>query len=289
MFLFRLIARLPFPLLYFLSDIICLLAFRMAGYRKTVIRTNLRKSFPEKSDSAIRVITRQFYRNLADVIVETIKSLHIRAEELKRRVAVKNLEVLTDYLNNGQPVLVMTAHQANWEWLQLVHAILLNGAADAVYKPLHNQFFNQLMLAIRTRFGSYPLPSPQISRELVKRKSVVRVVAMVADQSPSPEAAYWTTFLNQDTPFFTGAAKIARRTNYPVLYVHMQRTRRGYYEVWFTELYKQPGLLTDEQQITERYAREVERAIRERPAEWLWSHKRWKHAAKRPEMEEKMN
>ncbi len=133
------------------------------------------------------------------------------------------------------------------------------------------------MLAIRSRFGPVPVPMQQLPRELVRRRPVVRIIAMVADQAPAPELAYWHDFLHQDTPFFSGAAKIAQRTNYPVLFTSMKRLKRGYYQVEMSPLALPPYPPEAVEEIIGRYAAAVERAIRQRPAEWLWSHKRWKH------------
>jgi len=246
-------------------------------YRRKVIYQNLEKSFPDKTESEIKSIAQSFYHHLSDIIVETIKALNIPAHELIQRVTILNPEAITNYLQQGQSVIVMASHQANWEWLQLVHAAKLKYAVDAVYKPLHNHFSEKLMLTIRTRFGSYPLPMFKLPREIVSRKEITRIIAMVADQTPAPEQAIWLDFLHQDTPFFTGAAKIAKRTGYPILYAGMRRIGRGIYEVYFTEIANQQEIQVSNEEIIFRYAQEVEKAITERPSEWLWSHKRWKH------------
>lgn len=280
MFIIYAISRLPFAVLYMLSDCIFFLLYYVFRYRREIVSFNLKKAFPDKPEAAIKLISRNFYRHLSDIIVETIKALSIQPEELIRRVQILNPYALTGYLLKGQPVIVMASHQANWEWLQLVHAAKLDFAVDAVYKPLHNNFSEKLMLAIRTRFGSYPLPMFKLPREIVSRKEIIRIIAMVADQTPAPEQAIWLDFLHQDTPFFTGAAKIARRTGYPVLYAGMRRVKRGFYEVYFVPLSQPEDAAISNEQMIKAYACEVEKSIRDKPSEWLWSHKRWKH--KRP-------
>jgi KDO2-lipid IV(A) lauroyltransferase len=246
-------------------------------YRRKVISENLFRSFPEKSETERKAIRKSFYRHLSDIIVETIKALSIPPAELMRRVNIINSDELTGYLKKGQSVIVMASHQANWEWLQLVHAAKLKYAVDAVYKPLHNAFSEKLMLSIRTRFGSYPLPIFKLPREIVSRKEITRIIAMVADQTPAPEQAMWLNFLHQDTPFFTGAAKIAKRTGYPVLFAGMRRTKRGMYEVYFTKITGLTDTQVSNEEIIQKYADEVEKAVMDKPSEWLWSHKRWKH------------
>lgn len=274
---FRLLSRLPFPVLYGLSDFLYLLCYYVAGYRRKVIAANLARAFPEKSAAWQKETIRLFYRNLSDIIVETVKLLTIPEAELRKRVQITNPEVLLHHLNRGQSIIVMTSHQGNWEWLLQGCALHLGYDVDAVYKPLKNSFSNQLMLNIRSRFGPVPVPMQQLPRELVRRRPIVRIIAMVADQVPAPETAHWLQFMHQDTPFYTGAAKIARRTGYPVLFTWMRRVKRGYYQVEMAPIAVPPYPADAAEQIICQYASAVENAIRQKPSEWLWSHNRWKH------------
>ena len=268
---------MPFWLVYRLADVMCFLMHTVARYRRRTVAGNLRRSFPEKTDSERTAIARRFYRNLADITLETFKTLTISDTELRRRVRILNPEVCLQHLNAGQSVVVMTSHLGNWEWLLAGHALQLGYDVDAVYKELTNPQFDAVMRRIRGRFGPHPVEMRQVARELVKRKAVTRIIAMVADQTPFPQNAYWTTFLHQDTAFFTGVAGIARRTGYPVLYVGMRRVRRGHYETWFEPLAEPPYTENAVTGIVETYVRRIEADIRRYPDQWLWSHKRWKH------------
>ncbi len=277
MLFFRLLSRLPLPALYALGYLLYVLGYYALGYRRKVVMANLDLAFPRKTAAEKKAIARQFYRNLADIVVETVKLLTISSAELGRRVTIANPEVLLAHLDRGQSIVVMTAHQGNWEWLLQGCALHLGYDVDAVYKPLRNKFSEKLMLAIRRRFGPLPVPMQQLPRALVQRRPVVRIIAMVADQAPAPELAHWLDFFGHDTPFFTGAAKIAQRTAYPVLFTGMQRLRRGYYQVYMAPLALPPYAPEAVEDIIGRYARTVQAAIEARPAEWLWSHQRWKH------------
>jgi KDO2-lipid IV(A) lauroyltransferase len=283
MFFFRLLSRLPFPVLYALSDLLYVLSYYVFGYRKRVVMGNLDLAFPRKTTAEKKAIARQFYHNLADIIVETVKLLTISSQELGRRVTIANPQVLLGHLDRGQSIVVMTAHQGNWEWLLQGCALHLGYDVDAVYKPLRNKFSEKLMLAIRRRFGPLPVPMQQLARALVQRRPVVRIIAMVADQAPPPEMAHWLNFFGHGTPFFTGAAKIAQRTAFPVLFTRMQRLRRGYYQVHMAPIALPPYPPHAVEDIIGRYAAAVQAAIEERPAEWLWSHKRWKNRRPNPD------
>lgn len=289
MALLKIISLLPFRILYYISDGLNYLLWHVFKYRREVVLENLRNAFPEKQEEEIEQIACNFYTNLTDVAVETLKTLSISEKELSRRVYILNPEVVEKYYHQKQSVIVVTAHQGNWEWLLVSCSSQLPFWVDAVYQELKNPFFNKLMKKVRSRFGAYMVERGTAFREIVRRKNLTRIIAMVADQGGAlTPHTYWTEFMHQDTPFYDGPERIARKTRMPVIFVSMHRRKRGFYQITFTELAQHP-FLPEHGYITEAYVREVEKAIREHPAEWLWSHKRWKRkrktADRKPEAE----
>ena len=277
MFFFRLISYLPFFILYRLSDFLFFLICYVFQYRKKVVLKNLKNSFPNKSDNEINKIIKGFYLNLTDVIVETLKTLTISKKELKERVEVQGMDTLNNYLSKGQSVVVMTSHLCNWEWMLVRSGIDIVTEIDAVYQKLNNPFFDGLMKVIRGRFNSYPITMKTLPRELVNRKGTARAIALVADQTPAPENAYWSEFLNQETSFYFGPAKIALGMGYPVVYTEMLRVKRGHYVVNFKEISTVPYINTIPEEIISRFIKLTEESISKQPSNWLWSHNRWKH------------
>ena len=238
---------------------------------------NLRLAFPEKTSVEIKVITTKFYRHLADLVVEVIKTLSLSEKELERRVEFSNLDVPLKYLHSGQSIIVLAGHLCNWEWL--LSACTLKGKypIDAVYKPLNSKFSDQLMRSIRSKFGANPIAMKDTLRDQVNKKNIPHGLGMVADQTPmKSEIQYWTTFFNQDTPYYVGADKLSKMLNMPVLFVGMKKVKRGYYEVYFKEIVLNNSD-TKEFPITEAYNRILEEEVRKQPENWLWSHRRWKH------------
>ena len=277
MIAFRLLAHIPFFLLYWVSDLLYFLLAFVVRYRRQVILDNLRQSFPELSEAVRWQIAKDYYRNLSDVIVEVVKLPGLQASELRRRVTYTNPEVALDLLASGQTIIAVAPHQCNWEWLP-VAASVYGMTVDSVYKPLNSPFSERLMRHIRSSFGSYMVPMQRLPRELVLRRKVPRLIALVADQMPNqPESAYWTDFLHRDTPFYTGIERLARSLKSPVLYVDMVRVKRGYYTATFSVLAAPPYTDVPEGQLIERYRDHLTDTIRHDPANWLWSHKRWKH------------
>ena len=232
MFVLRWLSRLPFPVLYTFSDFLFFIAYYLIGYRKALVRRNLRNSFPEKSEAEIKLIQKDFYHNLCDYAVETIKLLSITPEELKRRLVYKNPEIVKQFSDKNQSVLLLTSHQFNWEWLLASGCLYLPVSVDFVYQVQSNKTFNEFSLLGRTRFGAFPIERSQVGREAIKRKDVLRGIAVVADQFPGHfhNKKYWTQFLNQKTAFFLGLGQLAFLTQYPAVFFSVKKIKRGYYE-----------------------------------------------------------
>jgi KDO2-lipid IV(A) lauroyltransferase len=274
---FRLISRLPFRILYVISDILAFVAGNIIGYRKKVILKNLENAFPQKTGDEIKLLLPAIYKNLTDVMVETFKLLSIPEEELLQRVRFKNIEVIDQYYYQNISVIAATSHICNWEWILAACSIKLSAPVDAVYQEITSRFFERLMFRIRSRFGSIPVEKNNIFRESLKKRNIPHIVALVADQSPplSDTNVYWTEFLNQDTVFYSGMERLASSFKWPVVYASMTRLKRGYYEIDFIELEIEPENIP-KGLIIEKYVTIVEDLIINNPGNWLWSHNRWK-------------
>jgi Kdo2-lipid IVA lauroyltransferase/acyltransferase len=272
----RLLSHLPFTALYALASFIGWLSFRFFPHRDEVVRTNLSLCFPELDAAGITDIRRRYYSGFADVLVEVIKSATLPAEEIRRRVRIVGMEQAQALLEQGRSVLLAAAHQCNWEWMLLALSLGLGFPLDAAYKPLVDSWAEREMKKVRSRFGSRLVPAKELLADIIKRGKVVRAVAMVADQEPTTsEHKHWTRFLHRDTAFYMGPEEIARVTRFPVFFIGLKRTARGFYEMRFTPL-SSPGETLKPGELTERYVRQVEQQIRDAPPDWPWSHKRWK-------------
>ena len=272
----RLLARVPLAALYGVASVLGWLTFRFFPHRQHVVRENLTKAFPAFDEPQLREVMRRYYLGFAQMLMEIIKSVRMPAEELRRRVHILNLEAPRALLSQGQSVLLVAAHQCNWEWMLLSLSIELGYPVDAAYKPLVNEWAEREMKKVRMRFGSRLVPAKDLLPDILRRRDVVRAVAMVADQEPTTsEHKYWTHFLGRDSAFYMGPEEIARVTRFPVFFIAMRRTARGYYEMEFLPL-ATGGAVGPSGALTERYARLVEEQIHAAPPDWPWSHKRWK-------------
>ncbi len=274
--LLTLISKVPFAALYFVSDALYLLNRFVIHYRYDVVRSNLRNAFPERSESEINALTEKTFRNLTDLFVETIKGIGISRDELERRMNITVSSRVQELVNQGQPLIFLTAHYCNWEWLLLYSCMHLPHPLVAAYQPFHDQSFDAFMLEARTRFGGKAVPATNLVRYIIENRKTLRTLTLLADQSPSRnERTYWTTFLNQDTAFVDGTDSLAWLTRMPVVFVTTKRRKRGYYDVSL-EVMAEPPYEKRVHTVVERYARELEAMIQADPSAWLWSHRRWK-------------
>lgn len=276
MFLLVLLSRLPLRVLYVISDFLYFMCYYVIQYRGDVIMKNLRNSFPEKSEKELRQIQKTFYKNFCDFGVETLRFRTISNEELQRRVTFSGVEKVQPYADAKQPVLYLLSHQFNWEWLLATSAISLPFPVDFVYQEQSNKFFNKFSLDSRTRFG-VGIKREQVARETIRRKNLPRAVGMLIDQFPGnpTDKKYWTTFLHQETAFFGGINSLAHLTQYPVFYLAVHKVKRGYYHCDVIPIIV-PPYQKDSGVVIEAFAKESEKVIQKYPAEWLWSHNRWK-------------
>lgn len=269
---------LPLRILYIFSDLLYYVLYYIIGYRRKVVATNLKNAFPEKSDEERKVIEKKFFRHLADIFIETLKLTHMSATEQKKRFSYTNLEVIDKLRAENRDVVAILGHYNNWEWPTLLPHYLKYKTV-IIFKPLQNKYFNNFVNSQRSKFGIVLTPTSLVIREIIKyKKENIRTVSVyISDQIPSiNDIKYWTTFLNQDTAVFTGAGKIAAKYDMAVVYFHIQKIKRGYYNMNI-ELLNDHTAGLSENEITETHVRKLEQIIRENPEYWIWSHRRWKH------------
>lgn len=275
MYLLQVFRFIPFSILYVLSDALAFVLYRVVGYRKAVIISNLERAFPEKTAAERRKIMSDNYRNLTDVTLETLKSFSASMSEIERRAVCINPELANQYLDRGQSIILTGCHLANWEYSGLVLPPVLRADTILVYKPLTNKKMDDYINQARCKTGAKTLAMNEVVRAL--RSNTTSALVLLSDQSPSSrKSAHWVDFFGQTTASLPGADIFGRKFDLPVLYYRVQRTsRRGFYEIEFFEICIDPSAAV-EKDITQAYARRLESDIREKPAQWLWSHKRWK-------------
>lgn len=274
-------SRLPWKILFGLSSLTYIIVFKLIGYRRKVVISNLKNAFPDKSPQEITIIAHHFFRFLADMMVETVKAISMSKKEWSRAFNTSNIDLPNSYYEKGKSTITVLGHYGNWEYLVSAYSRDAKHTILGVYKPLHNSAFEKLFASYRCKFGMVLVPLSEAYETIEKYLSKGELISimLIGDQTPSADRGYWMDFLNQDTPVFKGAEKLAVKYDLPVIYASLDRTHRGRYTMSFKTLFEHPKD-TMEGEITEIQTKTLEAQIMNKPHLWLWSHKRWKH--KRP-------
>lgn len=274
-----LFSLLPLRIHYVLGDGIYLIVYRLIGYRVKVVRNNLEKSFPEKTEKELREIERKFYHSLCDYFVETIKMTTMSEKQMRRRMTYKGVDVINQCTNDKQSVALYLGHIFNWEWITSIPLwVSPDLACGQLYHALENPIFDKLFLNIRQRWGAECIALTDVLRKTIeyKQQNKVSIIGYIGDQVPHwNNIHHWCQFLNHDTPVMTGTERIAIKNNQALVYLDIRRVRRGYYEAEFQLMTRNPKELK-EFEATDIYFRKLEETIRKQPELWLWSHNRWK-------------
>ena len=275
-FALKIIALLPYSVLYLFSSMIYPILYYVIRYRREAVHSNLINSFPDKSEKEIIEIEKNFYRHFCDYVMETLKLLHISDDEIRRRMRFPNSELIEELREDGRPFFIYLGHQCNWEYIiSITLWISPSITAYQIYHPLSNKIMDKLIYRLRSRFNSIGLPQKQAVRSILTlvREGKQPLVGLIADQRPPkyPEPE-WMTFMNQETPIITGGEAMGRKVNAHFIYGSVKCVRRGYYEITFHQIEPIEG---EEFSYSKQYMRMLEKDIIAQPHMWLWSHKRW--------------
>lgn len=271
------VSKLPFGFLYGLSTFFSYVFQYIVGYRKNVVMINLQNAYPEKTEKEIKKIVRAFYLNLTDTMLESIKAWSMTREQFEQRMKFSNSEMLEKFFKENKNLIVLSMHYANWEWAPFVQTYMKHRYLVVYNEVRGNSSFEKFLNQMRTRWGAEMVASHQTARLLMRKTEFDTPIALVllADQRPPNITSFWTTFLNQETSFISGPEKLAHRFNLPVFFFHVNRVKRGYYEIGYKLITEEPARMEPDE-ILLAYIREMEKYINKNPENYLWSHKRWR-------------
>lgn len=272
------VSKLPDRIFYALSDVCCFIIYDIFNYRKKVVRNNLKLSFPQKTESEIKIIERKFYHHFCDIFLEMLKTLSFSKEEMQKRMIFPNREVLQPFIDKQQSFILMCGHYNSYEWL-LSLALDLNCPAYAIYTPISNKYFDRLIKKTRAKFNAFLVSRYEINSVINKHKTngEMCVYGLASDQSPMRHhKQYWRTFMGVYVPVFTGAERISKQFGIPVVYCNIQKIKRGFYQTHFEIITEKPNEFPDFE-ITDKFTELLEKQIHTNPEFYLWSHNRFKY------------
>lgn len=272
------LSLLPLWVHYLLSDLLYCIVYKIIGYRKKVVRSNLASSFPEKTAEDLLQIERGFYHFLGDYLAESVKLMSMSRKNLKKRIVFKGAEVVDEIVESGQSCAVYLGHYCNWEWItSLPLWVTPKAQCGQIYHPLENLVADMIFLKLRQRMGAVCIPMQDTLRKVLEYHKANQpvVIGYISDQKPYwTNIHHWVDFLHHDTPVLTGTERIARKMNHAVFYMDVRRIRRGYYEAEFKLITREPQKMK-EFELTDIYYQHLEQSILRAPEFWLWSHNRW--------------
>ncbi len=273
-----LVSNLPLKILYFFADTIFFINYYLIGYRKKVIKENLQKSFPEKSEDELKKIQKKFYQNFSEYIVETIKSFTISETELRVRVQHINQDVFHQAKSENKNVILLAGHVFNWEWFNALATIVPQKNCFPVYRKVQSNFWENQIKKIRNRFGNQAIEAKEVIKHIFRNTNDGDSVYMfVADQTPHiSEVSFGLEFLNQKTPVFIGYDKLATRKDFVFVYCDMKKVKRGFYQINYYRIYPENERFV-EYEVVEKFHHLLQNTIHKRPDNYLWSHRKWKY------------
>ena len=275
-FFLYLLSLLPFWFLYLVADVVFVILYYITGYRRKVVQENLRNSFPEKSEAERKLIERKYFKYMADLMMETIKSVSMSERQVRKRMIPTNPELVEHYFSKGKSIMAAAGHYCNWEMACLSFGFLTDKKRVIVYKPQSNEVFTDFFNRTRSRFGATMISMRQTLRKMIEYKNELTFTVLASDQTPTlQDAKYFTTFLNQPTAVFLGIEKLTKVVNCVVVFYRIDLVKRGHYTYTFVPLVEEPEK-TKPYEITEIHVKYLDQLIREKPEYWLWSHRRWK-------------
>jgi Kdo2-lipid IVA lauroyltransferase/acyltransferase len=272
-YLFKII---PFRILYLFSDFIYFIFYSLLSYRKKVVNLNLRKCFPDLNEKEIKALREKFYRIFCDLLLETIKGLTMPKPVLLQRFKAINNHIADKYFEQNKDVIIVLGHFANWEWAVATLVDEFKHQPAVLYKPITNQFINEYIQKKRARFGIDLVSIHQTHEYFSKTKPKPVAYYMIADQfTPNKTKQITVNFFNSKTGFLHGPEKYSKLLDIPVLYIEIQKVKRGFYTIELIEMSEHPKNL-NENELTQMFANQLEKSIMKQPENWIWSHKRWK-------------
>ncbi|MDP2176200.1 MAG: hypothetical protein Q8K70_09870 [Bacteroidota bacterium] len=276
---------LPLSFLFLFAPFVKFLIYKVFKYRVKLVKTNLLRAFPNKSDSERFQIEKDYYQYLSELILEAVKGFTISAKELNKRIKTQNSDIYDNIFKNKESAIVAMGHNGNWEWICRHAPLYIKTQICVAYKPLTNPQFDELMNKVRCEFGIKVIPMAGIGRYIIENKNNPFLLILTADQSPSnPNTGIWANFFDIQTSFLSGLEKLSLKYQLPVIFHEVkQASNKGFYECKVHRLLEPRNHPLDGS-ITQTYADLLQQKIIEQPHSWLWSHKRWKHAKKAQEV-----
>jgi KDO2-lipid IV(A) lauroyltransferase len=246
--------------------------------RRSVVRANLERAFPEEEEGWRSRVTTASYRHLGREAVALLRMRSLNAPELAERCRIEGLDLVESALEGEGGVVLLTGHLGNWEMAGAGTAA--NGIPlDVVVRRQSNPMFDEYMRDTRERLGMRVVYQADAPRLLLRGLRTGRAAALVADQNV-PSGGAFVEFFGVPAATARGPAVLATRAGVGVL-MAVIRSLPGpvaKYSLRFFPVRFEPSDDPDENavRLLRTYHALLESAIREAPEQYFWMHRRWK-------------
>ena len=288
-----LLSKLPLSFLYRVGDFFSSVARRILHYRSDVVWVNISRSFPDLKYADLKKVYKDFYRHLGELVAEFLWFGGSNYDSLRKQglVRITNSKVLADIYASAPSVTLLSTHCGNWELMGGLPGYISEDGVSfpvserdiyVVYKKLTNEVSDRVFALNRIApleiVGTEcEVESKNILRFSIANKERKCLYIYPADQAPYHGAGKHPIgkFMHQQTNAMIGSMGLACKLSHAVVYMKMKRLERGRYEITFIPICEDASRLQPEE-VLRKYYDLLQDELNETPANWLWSHKRWK-------------
>ena len=240
----------------------------------------LRSVFGDRmSEKVLRRLNRRVVIHFAQMLFEVPHIFKLNSNNLHRYVYFENEEILTEALAKGKGCFILTGHFGNWELMSAATTLRFQTSGIAVARPADFAPVEDLLMRLRTRFGTEIIPKKKAMKKLLMGTRKNKAMGILLDQNVDWYEGVFVSFLGQPACTNKGLALIAMKTGAPVVPVFSARQPDGRYRVVFekeVDLIRTGSKLSDTEENTALFNRIINKYIYWYPEQWFWFHKRWK-------------
>ncbi|MCF8127108.1 MAG: lysophospholipid acyltransferase family protein [Deltaproteobacteria bacterium] len=255
------------------------LGIAAVGPLKTSLN-GLRTVFGDRmSEEQLRRLNRRVVIHFAQMLFEVPHVFKLNSENLHRYVYFENEAVFAEALAKGKGCFILTGHFGNWELMSAAMSLRFKTDGIAVARPVDFAPVEQLMLRLRTRFGTEIVPKKKAMKKLLMGARKNKTMGILLDQNVDWYEGVFVPFMGKQACTNKGLALIAMKTGAPVIPVFSARQPDGRYRVVFekeVDLVRTGSKIYDTEENTALFNRIINKYIYWYPEQWFWFHKRWK-------------
>ncbi|HXA27404.1 MAG TPA: lysophospholipid acyltransferase family protein [Candidatus Angelobacter sp.] len=259
------LARVLGPARYGVADAIAMSVYALDPERRRHAQQNHRRLAPHIDDREARRRARRSFREYGRTTADFFWANGMDDAQVRRRSVVRGMEHVLEARLQGRGGVLTMSHYGNWDMGALA-AVAREVPVTTVMAPLGPRPFTDLVMWARRR-NQLEVHSPQNSaRALLRALRQNRCVGLMSD-IPGAGPTVDVEYCGGPVPFSTVPAWLAQRTGAPLLPADCTRHRGGLFEVVIHPPVE-VAAGDDERAVMQRVARVLERAVRERPAQW---------------------